>query len=64
MSVLEKLKALDAQRTKPETFPAPYVSLKRPRIMMDECIGRRRLKSHSPSRNSWERVSRRLGSLS
>src|SRR5277367_5293375 len=54
---------LKLQRGKPETFLAPFAISKRPRIMMGECIGHRRLKSRSASKNSWKRVSRRLGSL-
>ena len=47
---------LKLQSAKRETCPALYAISKRPRIMMGECIGHRRPKSHSLSRNSWKRV--------
>jgi hypothetical protein len=45
------------------TYPARYASSKRPRIMMGECIGHRRTKSLSRSRNLWKGILRRLGSF-
>ena len=42
---------LKRRSVKRETCPAQSASSKRPRIMMDECIGHKRPKSHSQSRN-------------
>jgi hypothetical protein len=53
----------DSHAPKRETCPARYASSRRPRTMMGECIDRRRQKNHSLSRNSWKRVSPRLGSF-
>ena len=55
-----KLKLRSAKR---ETSLAPFAISKRPRIMMAECTGHKRPKSHSLSRNLWKGILRRLSSF-
>jgi hypothetical protein len=51
------------QSAKGKTLPARSAISKPPHPTMGECIGRRRTRRHSASRNLWKRVSRRLGSF-
>ena len=47
---------LKLQSASQETCPARYAISKRPRIMMAGCIGHKRQRSHSPSRNLWKSI--------
>ena len=53
---------LKLQSAKRETCPALSAISKRPRITMGGCIGHKRPRSHSASRNLWKSIWRRLGS--
>jgi hypothetical protein len=49
------------QSAKRVTFPAQFAISRLPHIMMGGCIGHRRARSHSASRNLWKGIWRRWG---